>query len=442
MPDAHDPRPAAPSAESVFGDGSGGARVRWFRLLLSSGLIGAAVLIAFLWSRDESAPPELAGHAHGGVTATGEAQPVMLGAEQARRIGVTFAQVEQGPMAEEVRTVAQVAFDETRVRTVSLKFDGWVDRLHVDFTGRDVRAGEPLLATYSPMLVSAEQELLLAQALLRDVAGSDSATVLGAQRLQQSARERLLNWDVPDEEVRRVESTGVVPKTLVIRAPYSGVIVDKYVLEGQRIMAGEPLYRIADLSTVWVEGEVFERDVPMVRQGQLVEIKLDARPGERRAGRIVFVQPTVNAQTRTLRIRVELDNRSGQLRPGMYATVRIRTTGSRVVLHVPRSAVLSTGRRDLVFVQRPDGVLEPRDVVRGISTDDRVEIRSGVKAGETVVASATFLVDAESNLGSALGGMAGMPGMAISTPPVTGSGAPPAAKPDSMATMPNMKHDH
>lgn len=441
MRDAHDPRPAASPDDSVFGAGSGSASGRWRRLLLSAGLIGAAVVIAILLSRDKSPPPQSGGPETGEAPATSSAQPVMLDAEQARRIGVTFAEVELGRMDEEVRTVAQVTFDETRVRTVSLKFDGWVDRLFVDFTGREVRAGEPLLATYSPMLVSAEQELLLAQSLLRDLTGADSTTVQGAQRLLQSARERLLNWDVPVDEVDRVAVSGVVPKTMVIRAPYSGVIVDKFVLEGQRIMAGDPLYRIADLSTVWVEGEVFERDVPTVRMGQSVDIELEARPGEPRQGRIVFVQPTVNAETRTLRIRVELDNQAGQLRPGMYATVRIRTTDARAVLHVPRSAVLSTGRRDLVFIRRPDGVLEPRDIVRGVSTDDRVEIRSGVKAGDTVVASATFLVDAESNLGSALGGMAGMPGMEIGAPSTGRSTVPRPGKQDSMKSMPNMKHD-
>ncbi len=440
MSEAHETGTTPSDDATVFDADAAAPGIRWRRWLIGAVLIGGAIVAAVLASRDEGPAAESAGHAHGAAAGTGSAQPVMLDAEAARRIGVTFASVERSPLAQEVRSTGQVTYDETRVRTVSLKFDGWVDRLYVDFTGRFVSAGESLLATYSPMLVSAERELVLAQALVRDVAGADSATVEGAQRLHQSARERLLNWDVPADEVERVERSGAVPKVLVIRAPYSGVVVDKYVLEGQRIMAGDPLYRIADLSKVWVEGEVFERDVSMVSIGQSVEIEMDARPGESQVGRIVFLQPTVNPETRTMRMRVELDNRAGHLRPGMYATVRIRSTSSRPVLHVPRSAVLSTGRRDLVFVQRADGVLEPRDVVRGISTDTRAEIRSGLQVGETVVASATFLVDAESNLGSALGGMAGMPGMAISTPPVGSTSAPKASKADSTAAP--TKHDH
>lgn len=437
-----EPEQARAADDEVFGVRSVGAGARWRTWLVGVGVIATAVAGAIYLSPGEGPAPDPAGHAHGGAAVGGsEAQPVMLDAEQAGRIGVTYAMVERGPLLEEVRTVAQVTFDETRVRTVSLKFDGWVDRLFVNFTGREVHAGEPLLSTYSPMLVSAEQELVLAAQLVRDVATADSATQRSAERLLHSARQRLLNWDVPEAEIGRVERTGEVPKTLEIRAPYSGVVIEKPVLEGQRIMAGDALYRIADLSVVWVDGEVFERDLASVHLGQSVEVALDARPGAPRRGRIVFLQPTVNAETRTVRVRVELQNAQGELKPGMYATIRIRSGGAGAVVHVPRSAVLSTGRRDLVFVRRADGMLEPRDVVRGISTDDRVQIRSGLLPGEMVVASATFLVDAESNLGSALGGMAGMPGMDVAPPPTKVPAAPAATKRDTMPPMPGMDHD-
>jgi membrane fusion protein, copper/silver efflux system len=421
------------SDKAVFGARatSAGARVRG--ILIGVFVIGGAVLVALYASRGKAPAAAAAGHQHGAAAATDAAQPVMLDAEQARRIGVTYATVERSALHPEVRTVAQVTFDETRVRAVSLKFDGWAERLYADFTGREVRAGEPLLSTYSPMLVSAEQELVLAMKLVRDVTGADAATRSNALDMVRSARQRLLNWDVPSGEVDRVEKTGDVQKSLIIRAPYTGVIVEKLVFEGQRIMAGDPLYRLADLSSVWVEGEVFEGDLPLVRLGESVEVELQALPGETRRGRIVFVQPTVSADTRTVRVRVALDNANGLLKPGMYATVRIRSAAAGPVVHVPRSAVLSTGRRDLVFVRRADGVLEPRDIVRGISTDDRVEVKSGLRVGETVVASATFLIDAESNLGSMLGGMAGMPGMDMSAPvaPVTppAGGAAPARTP-------------
>ncbi|HEY3287257.1 MAG TPA: efflux RND transporter periplasmic adaptor subunit [Gemmatimonadaceae bacterium] len=395
-----------------------------------------AVLVARYAARGPSPEAAAAGHNHGAAAAADAAQPVMLTAEQAQRIGVTYATVEHSALNPEVRTVAQVTVDETRVRSVTLKFDGWVDRLYVDYTGRDVQAGEPLVAVYAPMLLSAEEELVISAKLARDVAGKDAVTVANAQSLLHAARQRLLNWDVPAAEVERVERTGEAQKSLMIRAPYGGVVVDKLVVQGQRMMAGDALFRLADLSVVWVEGEVFEKDLPLVHVGEWVDVELQALPGQVRRGRIVFVQPTVSSETRTVRVRVELENATAALKPGMYATILIRTMGGVSVLHVPRSAVLSTGRRDLVFVQRADGMLEPRDIVRGLATDDRVEVKSGLRMGEKVVASATFLVDAESNLGSMLGGMAGMPGMDMSAP--AGAGAKPE-EPKADHSKDNMK---
>ena len=431
--------------DAVFGARAMGPVGRWWRAVIAIVVLATAVFVAWYASRDGRPDVQAAAHLHGPAVGGDAGRPVMIDADQARRIGVTFATVERTVLRQEVRTVAQVTFDETRLRTVSMKFDGWVDRLQVDFTGMEVRAGEPLLSTYSPMLTSAEQELVLAAKLVRDVSSADEAPRRSAQEMLQSARERLLNWDVPQAEVERVERTGEVSRTLVIRAPYSGVIAEKLVSEGQRIMAGDPLYRIADLSVVWVEGEVFERDLPLVRIGQTEEIELEARPGATRRGRVVFLQPTVSAETRTVRLRVALENVNGELKPGMYATVRVASVGSVAVLNVPRSAVLSTGRRDLVFVRRADGMLEPRDIVHGIATDDRVEVRAGLREGETVVASATFLIDAESNLGSALGGMGDMPGMDVVRPPSKvrpPSGAAKRAVPrDTAPPMSGMKRD-
>jgi Cu(I)/Ag(I) efflux system membrane fusion protein len=409
---------------SEFGKRTRGLGGRFGTLAFGTVVIVGAVLVARYAARGPSPEAAAAGHNHGAAAAADAAQPVMLTAEQAQRIGVTYAPVEHSALNPEVRTVAQVTVDETRVRSVTLKFDGWVDRLYVDYTGRDVQAGEPLVAVYAPMLLSAEEELVIAAKLARDVAGKDAVTVANAQSLLRATRQRLLNWDVPSAEVERVERTGEAQKSLMIRAPYSGVVVDKLVVQGQRMMAGDALFRLADLSVVWVEGEVFEKDLPLVHVGEWVDVELQALPGQVRRGRIVFVQPTVSSETRTVRVRVELENANAALKPGMYATILIRTMGGVPVLHVPRSAVLSTGRRDLVFVQRADGMLEPRDIVRGLATDDRVEVKSGLRMGETVVASATFLVDAESNLGSMLGGMAGMPGMDMSAP--AGAGAKPA----------------
>jgi len=423
--------------DATFGTRAASGASRLGAVLLGVAVIGGAIGVAVYASRGKAPAEAAAGHQHGAAAGADAAQPVMLSAEQARRIGVTYATVEHGALNPEVRTVAQVTVDETRVRAVTLKFDGWIDRLFVDYTGREVRAGEPLVSTYAPMLLSAEEELVIAAKLARDVAGQDASAVANAQSLLRAARQRLLNWDLPAAEVERVERTGEAQKSLMVRAPYSGVVVEKMVVEGQRVMAGDPLFRLADLSTVWVEGEVFEQDLSKVHLGESVEVDLEALPGQTRHGRIVFLQPTVSSETRTVRVRVELDNANGALKPGMYATVRIRAVGGGRVLHVPRSAVLSTGRRDLVFVQRADGMLEPRDIVRGIATDDRVEVKSGLRMGEIVVASATFLIDAESNLGSMLGGMANMPGMDMSAPGGAGTAGEKTAPPADHAA-PNM----
>ena len=440
------PAPAADravtGATGVSGVSGVSGAVRWRRAGIGVAVLGIAVLVALAASRGTAPPAETAGHAHGAAASAESAKSVMLSAEQARRIGVTYAVVERGPLRREVRTVAQVSLDETKVRSVTLKFDGWVDRLFVDFTGREVKAGEPLLSTYSPMLVAAEQELVLATRLVRDVAGADSSTRASAEGLRAAARQRLLNWDVPAAEVARVEATGVAQQTIVVRAPFAGVVIEKNVLAGQRVMAGEALLRIADLSVVWLEGEVFERDLAQVQLGERVDVELPSMPGRPRVGRIDFVQPTLNSDTRTVRVRIALANAGGEVKPGMFATVRIRGGTDERVLHVPRSAVLSTGTRTLVFLRRADGMLEPRAVVTGIGTGDRIEIRSGVQAGDTVVASATFLVDAESNLGSMLGGMGGMPGMDMTPPSAKGAKTSDAPKPITvppMADMPGME---
>ena len=229
--------------------------------------------------------------------------------------------------------------------------------------------------------------------------------------------------------MERLERTGEVRKNVTLRSPVNGVVIEKAVLQGQRIMAGEPVYKIADLGSVWLEGQVCEQDLPAVRLGQQVTAEFQALPGEVRTGRISYIYPTLDPETRTARIRVVLANADLHLKPGMYATFRFDAP-TPPVISVPRSAVLSTGKRDLVFVRAADGALAPRDVVVGVATDDRIQVLKGVVAGETVVASATFLVDAESNLGSAIGGMANMPGMDIqeetSGPPSkTGTGATP-----------------
>ena len=411
------------------------------RVVLLTLVIGAAVAVAWWFTRAGKAS---AAAPRASTVADSSGGPVMLTPESANRIGVTYAVVERGSLAADVKAVGLVTYDETRVKTIAPKVDGYVEQLFVAFTGQPVEVNDSLLRIYSPMLVTAQEELLLAKKLVADVANGSPEAVRNAESLLSSARRRLKYWDVPDEDIARVERTGEVQKTLTLRSPLRGVVVQKNVSSGQRIMAGDAVYQVADLREVWLEGEVFERDLAAIRLGEMVTAEFAALPGQPRQGRIVYVSPTISAETRTTKIRVALPNADLVLKPGMYASLQIRGDARRDVLSVPRSAVLATGTRVLVFVKDADGTLTPREVELGGNTDDRVEIRRGLTAGETVVSSATFLIDAESNLGAALGAMTNMPGMDVSpakpaAPIRTPAPKTPSAKqPDPMANMPGM----
>lgn len=414
---------------------------RWRALVLAALVI---IAIAVAWALTRTSPvvtPGTGGHAD----TSGLGMPVALGERDQQRIGVTFAAVERAPLERDVRTVAQVTFDETRVRTISPLIEGWVDQLFVNFTGQAVQAGQALFTIYAPMVVAAQEELILAHRLGADVSGGTPDAVRGAEDLVQSARRRLEYWGVSASEVRAIEASGAVRRTVTLRSPYPGVIIEKLVAAGQRIMPGDVAYRIADLSRVWLEGEVFEQDLPAVRLGLSVQAEFTALPGDLRSGTLTYIYPTVNPETRTARIRVELANPGMVLKPGMYGTIRF-TAPSPSVVSVPRSAVLSTGERNLVFLRSGDGQFVPRLVTLGRTTHDRVEIVSGLSVGDTVVASATFLVDAESNLGTLFGGMGNMPGMDMTAPSSTGPATVPPARRDTNSSttppprMPGMGH--
>lgn len=409
-------------SDTPFQPTTSGTRRRWLALLAGGGLIAAAV-IAYLLGRP-AAPATDAGadHQHG-ATGADSLQAVMLPPGAAERIGITFATATVGPMEREIRTVAQVSYDETRIATVALKIEGWVERLYVNIEGQPVQRGEPLLDLYSPMLVSAQQELLVARRLASEMDSGAPAARANAAELLDAARRRLTYWDVPDAVIADIEHSGEVRKAVPFLSPVGGVVVQRNVLAGQRVMAGDPLYRIADLSHVWLEGEVFEPDLPLAQPGLPVTAEFPGLPGATRHGRISYVYPALDPATRTGRIRVELDNPGRLLKPGMYATIRF-TAPARTVLSVPRSAVLATGERTFVFVAGADGMFTPRQVTTGLATDDRIAILDGLSPGENVVASGTFLLDAESNLGTAMGGMGNMPGMDMTAPSRESAPAP------------------
>lgn len=390
------------------------------QIALSLALVGSAaatVGLYALFGEGSSGPQPAEGHVHGAAAPAGdELRPVHLDPERERRIGVTYATAELKLLERTVRTVASVTYDETRVSYVSPRIHGWVERIHVDFLGSPVQRGQPLVELYSPELVSAQEELLLARALVDETADAPEGRAhRNARRLLESARQRLDLWEIPRDQVRAVEETGETRRTLLLRAPVSGIVLDKSVFVGSHVSSGSTLYVIADLSRIWVEGEVFEKDLSLVRLGQSAHVQLESYAGETFHGIVDYIHPTVSVASRTGRIRVELSNPGGRLKPGMYAELRLDIPAEREVVVVPRTAVITTGERDLVFVRTADGMLTPREITLGLPAGREIEVVAGLEAGEVVVSSAAFLVDAESNLGAAIEHLgdapAGVPGV-------------------------------
>ncbi|HSU96246.1 MAG TPA: efflux RND transporter periplasmic adaptor subunit [Gemmatimonadaceae bacterium] len=379
-------------------------------------VLGGAAWI--LVSRHQTAPTSIpsaggmagmSGMAGMGASSTNADGPVTLTASQIDQFGVTFGIAAIRPLTSEVRTAGVVTFDETRMAQIAPKFGGYVDRLHVNSTGQQVRRGQPVLDIYSPELVAAQQELLLAGQLDRSIGKSSVPGITaGGTDLVAASRRRLQQWDISDAQIDQILSTRQVRRTLTLYAPVSGIVVDKKVLQGQAVTPGEELYTIADLSDVWVDAELREVDAASVRVGSAAKIEFTGLPGHTYNGRVAYVYPTLQPEARSIKARIVVPNSDGVLKPGMYATVRLSTPG-RSALTVPSSAILQTGDRNIVFVDMGTGEstrqLMPHDVVPGSVAGDYTEILSGLEAGQRVVTSAQFLLDSESNLGEVMKSM-------------------------------------
>jgi len=349
-------------------------------------------------------------------------QPVHLTEAQETALGVLYTTVGTRSLERSIRTVGRVVAAEDRVSDVTLKIDGFVEDLFVSTTGEAVRRGQRLLTLYSPELVAAQEELLTAKRLASRVEESAEEAWRSAQSMLEASRRRLSYWDITDEQIERLERTGEVSKTLTLVSPVSGIVLEKEVIEGQRVSPGLRLYRIADLSEVWVEGDVFEQDLQFIEGNAQSHIEVSAYPGEHLMGRVSFVYPTVDVESRANRVRVTLPNPDLRLKPGMFATMFFDTQLPETMA-IPLEAVLVTGERNLVFVRDESGMLQPREVVLGPQAGNHVQILSGLDLGETIVGSANFLVDAESRLAST---GSRMPGMQSSSDPADGSPAEPA----------------
>ena len=334
-----------------------------------------------------------------GTTPRGD---VTIDPRRQQLLGVRTVAAERSSMNSEIRTIGTVQYDETRLVDVNLKIEGWIRDLRVNYTGQSVAKGQVLFTIYSPDLLTSVNEYLLALKTRDQMQPSQIAEARArADQLVASARRRLALWDLPEEDLRAIEETRQAKDVIAVRSPASGVVIEKSALEGQHIMPGQNLYKVADLSVVWVEAEVYEQELRLVHIGDRATVTLDAYPGEDFSGRVLYIYPYVSQQTRTNKVRYEFANPRGRLKPGMYANVVLTAPGGMAVV-VPANAVLDSGKEQLVFVAQGDGYFQPRHVTVGRRLGDKVQVVAGLKEGEQVATGATFFLDSESQLRASL----------------------------------------
>ena len=325
--------------------------------------------------------------------------------ERQQLIGVKFATAEWNDSARTIRTVGKVAYDETRIAHVHTRVDGWAEKVFVDFTGDFVKKGQPMLTIYSPELLASQQELLLA-ARARGLMASNplASAAQGGESLFEAAKRRLELWDLSAEQIERVLETGQPVRSITLHAPASGFVLERQVFPNQKITPESDLYTLVDLSRVWIMADVFESDIAAIRPGDRAHVSFPYAGAAPLTARVMYIQPQVDAATRTLKVRLEVANPGIRLKPDMFVNVELGVAGTRV-LSVPADAVVDTGERQTVFVDLGDGYLEPRAVKAGERMNGRITILEGLSAGDRVVSSGTFLVDSESQLRSATSAM-------------------------------------
>jgi Cu(I)/Ag(I) efflux system membrane fusion protein len=347
----------------------------------------------------------MGGHAgHGGMSMASmqeAAEPskipgysiVTISPERQQRIGVRTGKVEHGKLLMDIRAVGIIEPDQARLSRVQSRVSGWVTKVHVNFVGQEVKKGDPLLEIYSPELVSTQEEYLI-------------ALEAGQKSLANAARQRLVLWDVPADEIKELEKSKKARETLLLRARISGRVLERNALEGTRVEPAMELYRIADLSVVWLQAKIYEYELPHVEIGQPVHITLVSQPDKELEGKVGFIEPVFQETTRTVKVRVVLNNPKNELRPGMYADLKIDHDMGHGLL-IPESALMRTGERTLAFRVLPEDRFEPVEVRLGGRFGDRFEVLAGLSEGDTVVTSAGFLIDSESRLKSATAAMGG-----------------------------------
>ncbi len=310
-----------------------------------------------------------------------------------QNMGIRTASVEKGTLEHTIRTYGHVTYDETKMAQVNIRFSGWIEKLYVDFTGARVKKGEPMFNFYSPELITAQQDLLEANRNYRRRPGDTS------KRMLDSVKSRLRFYNIATSEIQEIINRNEIKHALTIRSPYTGVVTDKNVQEGDFVKSGVTIYEIADLSSVWVEAHIYEYELARVTKGQKAEMTLPYLPGKKYTGQVAYIYPYLQRKTRDVVVLLDFANPDLFLKPDMYGDVRISTGKDERGIHVPRSAVLRSGERDIVFVRREAGKFTPREVKLGMPLDnDRIQVLEGLAPGEQVVTSGQFMLDSESRL--------------------------------------------
>lgn len=354
----------------------------------------------------------------------GAAGTVRIDPATIQNIGVKTATVARSRLSRDIRTVGRIGYDETKVRRIAPKIGGWIEAQHVNFPGQIVARGEPLLEIYSPELVATQEEYLVAlryQDRLRESTLGDA--MAGAADLVRSAETRLQYWNITDRQIAALRERGEITRTMVLYAPFRGVVVERNVPEGGFLQPGQTVYAVADISTIWVYADVYEYEAPWLRVGQDATMTLAYQPGVTYRGKVTYVYPYLDNKTRTIQVRMEFPNSAGlELKPDMWANVEVHSEVARDGLAIPIQAVIRTGQRDVAIVALEGGRFEPRELRLGAQAGDHFEVLEGLKQGERIVTSAQFLINSESNLQSAVRKMIGADEAARSETPA----APPA----------------
>jgi len=341
-----------------------------------------------------------------GEEAVGAGGTITIDPVTVQNMGVRYGKVERMDFSRLIRTVGEINFNEDKLYDINTKISGWIENLYVNYTGEIVKKGQPLLEIYSPELVTTQEEYLLALKTRKLVSGSSFESIReGGESLLESTRKRLLYWDIPSSEIERLEKTGEVRKSIQLRAPAGGMVVERNVVDGAHVKAGEKLFRIANLSSVWVHASIYDYEVPWVREGQPAEMELSYEPGKTYQGKVAYIYPYLREKARDVHVRLEFSNPDLDLKPGMYVNVQLQGRTIPNALVVPSEAVIRSGRRNVVFVTREPGKFEPREIrigEEGGPGNRYLRVLSGLLEDETVVTSAQFMLDSESRLQEAI----------------------------------------